>query len=85
MGREYAVFEPGCRHVGLDIEGQNSANPTALLLTSIHMLRHLNHNEHADLIYKALFKVLKEGKVLTRDLQGSSSTTDFTKAVISAL
>jgi len=84
IGRDYAVFEPGCRHVGRDIEGKNSANPTALLLTAIHMLRHLNFNEQADLISKALFKVLTEGKVLTRDLRGTSSTTDFTKAVISA-
>lgn len=85
IGRDYAVFEPGCRHVGRDIEGKNTANPTALLLTSIHMLRHLNYNDHANLIAQALFKVLEEGKVATHDLNGSSTTTEFTKAVIAHL
>lgn len=32
FGRDYAVFEPGSRHVGLDIKGQNVANPTAMIL-----------------------------------------------------
>ncbi|KAA8576223.1 hypothetical protein EYC84_006374 [Monilinia fructicola] len=36
MGREVAVFEPGCRHVGLDIKGKDQANPTAMILFRFH-------------------------------------------------
>ncbi|KAJ3087143.1 isocitrate dehydrogenase (NAD(+)) idh1, partial [Physocladia obscura] len=65
IGSKYAVFEPGCRHVGKGLQGSNTANPTALLLSSIHMLRSLDLNEHADLISASVHKVLAEGKILT--------------------
>ncbi|KAJ3143598.1 isocitrate dehydrogenase (NAD(+)) idh1 [Geranomyces variabilis] len=82
FGAHYAVFEPGCRHVGKDIQGRNSANPTALLMSSIHMLRHLGLNNEANRISKALTAVITESKVLTPDLGGSNTTTDFTTAVM---
>ncbi|KAJ3278611.1 isocitrate dehydrogenase (NAD(+)) idh1 [Borealophlyctis nickersoniae] len=82
LGHEYAIFEPGCRHVGRDIQGRNTANPTAMLLSSIHLLRHLGLDEHANQISQALTKVIKESKVLTPDVQGTHSTTDFTLAVM---
>ena len=85
IGRDFAVFEPGCRHVGKDIMGKNHANPTSLLLSSVHMLRHIGLNEHADRISKALLEVITEGKILTRDVGGHHDTTEFTKAVISKL
>lgn len=61
FGREYAVFEPGCRHVGLDIKGQNTANPTAMILSAAMLLRHLGLNAHADNISKATYDVIAEG------------------------
>ncbi|KAI9203545.1 uncharacterized protein BJ171DRAFT_145504 [Polychytrium aggregatum] len=85
IGRDYAVFEPGCRHVGKDIEGQNTANPFAMILSSVHLLRHIGLEDHANRISTALLKVITEGKTLTPDLQGKSSTTDFTLAVIANL
>ncbi|KAJ3218713.1 isocitrate dehydrogenase (NAD(+)) idh1, partial [Chytriomyces hyalinus] len=85
IGRNYAVFEPGCRHVGKAIQGSNTANPTALLLSSIHMLRSLELDDHASRISNALHKVLADGRVLTPDLDGTSSTTDFTLEVIANL
>lgn len=39
--KEYALFEPGCRHVASDIMGTNRANPTAMILSATMMLRHL--------------------------------------------
>jgi hypothetical protein len=39
--QEYALFEPGCRHVASDIMGTNRANPTAMILSATMMLRHL--------------------------------------------
>ncbi|KAJ3326576.1 isocitrate dehydrogenase (NAD(+)) idh1 [Blyttiomyces sp. JEL0837] len=85
IGREYAVFEPGCRHVGKDLQGRNTANPTSLILSSIHMLRTLGLDDHANRISAALLKVIHEGKVLTPDLSGTHSTTDFTLEIISNL
>lgn len=41
IGREYALFEPGCRHVASDIQGTNKANPAAMILSATMMLRHL--------------------------------------------
>ena len=61
MGREVAVFEPGCRHVGLDIKGKDQANPTAMLLSGSMLLRHLGLDDHANLISKAVYDVILEG------------------------
>ncbi|KAI8850118.1 hypothetical protein BC829DRAFT_425226 [Chytridium lagenaria] len=85
IGRDYAVFEPGCRHVGKDIQGRNQANPTSLLLSAIHMLRTLGLDDEANRISNALFRVLAEGKSLTKDLHGTHTTTDFTLEVIANL
>jgi hypothetical protein len=39
--QEYALFEPGCRHVAKDLMGTNRANPAAMILSATMMLRHL--------------------------------------------
>lgn len=39
--KDYALFEPGCRHVAKDIMGQDRANPAAMILSATMMLRHL--------------------------------------------
>ncbi|KAI3639129.1 hypothetical protein MIR68_002659 [Amoeboaphelidium protococcarum] len=85
VGRDYAVFEPGCRHVGKDIQGRNLANPTSMILSSVMMLRHLGLEVEAERISSAVMKVLSQGKALTADLGGQASTTDFTKSVIESL
>ncbi|KAL6872925.1 hypothetical protein J3F83DRAFT_731431 [Trichoderma novae-zelandiae] len=82
MGREVAVFEPGCRHVGLDIKGKDQANPTAMILSGSMLLRHLGLDDHANRISKAVYGVIAEGKVRTRDMGGVSTTHEFTKAIL---
>ena len=47
-----------------DIAGQDKANPTALLLSAVMMLRHLSLNEHAQRIEAAILDTIREGKVL---------------------
>ena len=76
------IYEPGARHTFGEAVGKNIANPTAMLLCSIKMLRHVNLHEYANQIQTALEKVLESGKVRTRDLGGYASNTDFTQAVI---
>lgn len=79
-GYDCAVFEP-VHGSAPDIKGQNKANPTALLLSAIEMLRYIGETLYAEKIEKALFKTLKEGDC-TVDLGGTLSTTDFADAVI---
>ena len=68
-----------------DIAGKNLANPTALLLSSCMMLRHVGFHVHADNIQQAVLSVIAERKNRTGDLGGSASTTDFTAAVCARL
>ncbi|TGO31326.1 hypothetical protein BPAE_0001g02260 [Botrytis paeoniae] len=82
MGREVAVFEPGCRHVGLDIKGKDQANPTAMILSGSMLLRHLGLDDHANRISKAVYDVIAEGAVRTRDMGGNNSTHQFTRAIL---
>ena len=81
IGKDYAVFEP-VHGSAPDIKGQNKANPTALLLSAIEMLRYIGENEAASNIDSALRTVLSEGKILTPDLGGNASTTDFRDEII---
>ena len=83
IGYDCAVFEP-VHGSAPDIKGQNKANPTALLLSAIEMLRYIGETTYAEKIEKALFKTLTEGDC-TVDLGGTLSTTDFADAVISNL
>ena len=84
IGKDCAVFE-AVHGSAPDIKGQNKANPTALLLSSVMMLEYINENELANKLKSAIFKVLEEGKVLTPDLGGTSTTTDYTQAIIDNL
>ncbi|CAI2165891.1 18035_t:CDS:2 [Funneliformis geosporum] len=61
------------------------ANPTALLLSSIMMLRHMHLNPYAESIENAVLKTIAEGKHLTRDLGGQATNTEFTNQIINNL
>jgi len=84
IGEDIAVFE-AVHGAAPTIAGRGIANPTALLLSGILMLKYLNERERAARIQSALEKVLAEGKVLTRDLGGKATTLEFTDAIIHAL
>ncbi len=84
IGIEAAVFEP-VHGSAPDIKGQNKANPTALLLSAIEMLKHIEQRDVAQKVEHALFKTLKEHKVITADLGGTATTTEFTDEVIKNL
>jgi len=84
IGLDAAVFEP-VHGSAPDIKGKNLANPTALLLSAIMMLKYIGENSYAEKIEKALYKVIADGKVLTHDLGGTSTTTEFTDEIIKNL
>jgi isocitrate dehydrogenase (NAD+) len=80
LGVEIGVFE-AVHGSAPDIAGRNLANPMALLLSALLMLRHIGEAPMADRIMKALGAVLTDDKVRTRDLGGTASTTEFTTAI----
>ncbi|HEV3420751.1 MAG TPA: isocitrate dehydrogenase (NAD(+)) [Candidatus Acidoferrum sp.] len=84
IGLEAAIFE-AVHGTAPDIAGKGLANPTALLMSSILMLNHLGEQSAAERIEKALIKVYKEGKHVTKDVGGKAGTQEFTDAVIAAL
>lgn len=84
IGEEIAVFE-AVHGSAPSIAGRGIANPTALMQTAVLMLKHIDERAAAERIQAALVKILAEGNVLTRDLGGQASTTEFTEAVIHAL
>jgi isocitrate dehydrogenase (NAD+) len=83
-GDGVAVFE-AVHGSAPDIAGRNVANPTALLLSAVMMLRHLGETDAASRVQGALESVLMAGQVRTRDLGGTASTTDFAQAICAAL
>lgn len=83
IGLNYAVFEP-VHGSAPDIKGQNKANPTALLLSAIEMLKYIGENSCSEKIEKALFKAL-QGTILTPDLGGNAKCSEFTQEIIKNL
>jgi isocitrate dehydrogenase (NAD+) len=80
LGEGIAVFE-AVHGSAPDIAGQNLANPTALLLSALMMLRHIDEHAAAERIMAALNRLLAGGEVRTRDLGGTATTTEFTTAL----
>jgi isocitrate dehydrogenase (NAD+) len=84
IGDAGAVFEPA-HGSAPDIAGQNKANPSAAILSSVMMLKYIGEHEAAERIEHALAKVIKAGKYVTRDIGGTSGTHEFTEVVINEL
>jgi isocitrate dehydrogenase (NAD+) len=84
MGTEYAVFE-AVHGSAPDIAGLGVANPTALMLSAVMMLRHLGELGAAARLQGAVERVYAEGTHVTRDIGGGASTREFTDAVIECI
>ena len=84
IGNDGALFEP-VHGSAPDIAGKGIANPIAMMLSAVMMLRYLGENESAEKIDNAILQLLTEGKVLTGDLGGSATTSELTKEIINLL
>lgn len=84
IGDHISIFE-AVHGTAPDIAGKNMANPTALLLSGLAMLRHLGYMENAAVIENALLYTLEQG-VRTGDFGDRSipalNTTEFAEAII---
>lgn len=86
LGSGVAIFE-AVHGSAPKYAGKNAINPTAVILSSVMMLKHLQHFDAAETIENALFATLQKG-VLTGDVVGydrGTSTTDFASAIIANL
>jgi len=84
IGQEVRIFE-AVHGSAPDIAGKDLANPTALILSAVQMLRYIGLSEHAKTVKNAVLRTLEDG-VLTRDLSPSGvGTIAFTDAVIERL
>jgi isocitrate dehydrogenase (NAD+) len=81
IGLGGAIFE-SVHGTAPDIAGKDLANPTALLLSAVMMLRHMDLGQHALKIEQACLATIRDGKVLTGDLGGKSKCSEFTNAII---
>ena len=84
VGDRYAVFE-AVHGSAPDIAGKGVANPTALILSSAMLLRHMGERRAARAIYGAVQDILSEGTDVTADLGGTATTESMTEAIIDRL
>jgi len=84
IGELGAVFE-AVHGSAPDIAGQGVANPTALLMSAIEMLRHIGERDATDRIQAAMLGVFADGKWITRDLGGTAKTNEFARAICEKL
>jgi isocitrate dehydrogenase (NAD+) len=84
IGTEAAVFE-AVHGSAPKYAGQNKANPTALMLSGVLMLRHLGEQLAAERVEAAIRTVLAEGRAVTYDLGGTAGTSDFADAIVARL
>ncbi|KAK6052758.1 hypothetical protein COOONC_09736, partial [Cooperia oncophora] len=70
VGSDYVIFEPGSRHSFQEALGRSIANPTAMILCAANMLNHLHLTDYAMALRASVEKVIRDGKVRTRDMGG---------------
>ena len=84
IGPDAAVFE-AVHGSAPKYAGQNKANPTALMLSGVLLLRHIGEQAAAERVEDAVRAVIAEGRTVTYDLGGSAGTSDFADAIVARL
>jgi isocitrate dehydrogenase (NAD+) len=84
IGPDAAVFE-AVHGSAPKYAGQNKANPTALMLSGVLLLRHIGQQAAAERVEGAIRDVIAEGRTTTYDLGGSAGTSQFADAVVARL
>ena len=84
IGPQAAVFE-AVHGSAPKYAGQNKANPTALMLSGVLLLRHIGQQAAAGRVEDAIRSVLVEGRTVTYDLGGTAGTSDYADAIVKRL
>jgi isocitrate dehydrogenase (NAD+) len=84
LGWEYALFEP-VHGSAPDIAGKGLADPVAMILSAVMLLRHVGEREAADAVERAVVGVLGQRTHVTPDLGGTASTMELAGAIADAV
>jgi len=84
IGDNIAIFE-AVHGSAPDIAGRNLANPTACILSAAMMLDYLGEKTSAENIRQAVLTIIKDGKFTTKDLGGTATTKEMTRAICQLL
>jgi isocitrate dehydrogenase (NAD+) len=84
VGDDCAVFE-AVHGSAPDIAGKRIANPVAVILSLVEMLRHLGEERIAHAITRAVHAALAEPEHRTRDLGGKANLDAITQAIVDHL
>jgi isocitrate dehydrogenase (NAD+) len=84
IGENGALFE-AIHGSAPDIAGQNKANPLAMILSGVEMLKYLSLNTEAQRIMAAVENVLGHKDKITPDLGGTAGTKEMAQAIIEAM
>jgi isocitrate dehydrogenase (NAD+) len=84
LGWEYALFEP-VHGSAPDIAGKGLADPVAMILSAVMLLRHVSEKDSADAVEAAVVRVLEERRTITADLGGMASTMEMAGAIADAV
>lgn len=84
IGEVYAIFE-AAHGSAPQIAGQNLANPLAMILSGIEMLKYLGFVEEAKRVENGIEYVLRQREYITPDLGGKAGTKEMASAIIAAM
>ncbi|MFA6807372.1 MAG: isocitrate/isopropylmalate dehydrogenase family protein [Eubacteriales bacterium] len=84
IGADGALFE-AIHGSAPDIAGQNKANPLAMILSGVEMLKYMGYKVEAEKVMKAVLEVLGQKDKLTVDLGGKAGTKEMAQSIISAM
>jgi len=87
IGDELALFE-ATHGSAPKYKGLNKINPTAMMLSAVLMLKHINESKAADVLESAIAAIIKEGKYVTYDMKptrddpSAASTSGMADAIV---
>jgi isocitrate dehydrogenase (NAD+) len=84
IGEAGAVFE-AVHGSAPQIAGKNVANPLAMLLSGVEMLKYLGFNNEALQVEKGIDHVLRHREYITPDLGGNSGTKEMAEAIVEGM
>lgn len=84
IGDKIAFFEP-VHGSAPDIAGQDLANPVGAMLSAAELLKYLGYGKEASAFKAAVIETIQQDKVMTGDIGGTATTSQFTKTVMNKL
>lgn len=84
IGEDVVIYE-AVHGSAPDIAGLDKANPTALLLSFSMLLKDHNMSDKAEILEKAIYRVIKEGKYTTEDIGGHAGCKAFTAEIVKVI